>query len=290
MEAYMRALVLSGGGVKGAYQVGALKNLIQERKRNYDILCGISVGALNCAFMSMFTKEQEEDALGSLLNFWQTVTNATVLKRWFPFGRLHGLWLSSMYNSAPLINLIHSQIDLTKVRASGRKVCVGAVSLTTGDYRVFTESDDHFAEGVLASSSFPAGLKPIEIDGELYTDGGVKHITPLSEAIKNGATEIDMIICSPAMTTAKYDKNSNAVTLAMRTIDLMTDEIINADLKMSQLYNEIALLNPNSGKRFIKINIIRPLEDLTENSLEFDHDNIIKMIDKGYADAKLTDL
>lgn len=281
----MRALVLSGGGVKGAYQVGALKHLIIDKKVQYDILCGISVGALNCSFMSMFSKEDEEQALNELYGFWKTVNNDTIIKPWCPFRQLHAFWLSSMYNSQPLIDLIHERIDLEKVRASGRKVAVGAVSLTTGQYKSFTPDDDSFVDGVLASSSFPAGLKPIKIGNELYTDGGVKHITPLKEAIAFGATEIDVIICSPEMTTAPFKENSNALKLALRTIDLMTDEIINADLKTAKLYNKIAALDPSCGKKVVKLNILRPTADLTDDSLDFDNAKILEMMEKGYKDA-----
>lgn len=284
----MRALVLSGGGVKGAYQVGVLQNLVKDRGLSYDILCGISVGALNCAFLGLFSKTDEITAIDQLSSFWSTVENNTIRKEWCPFGKLHALWLKSMYNSQPLIDLIRSHLDMTKVRASGKKISVGAVSLTTGHYRTFTQDDDNLADGVLASSAFPGGLKPIEIDGELYTDGGVKHITPLAEAIALGADEIDVIICCPVMTTTKYDNSSTTLTLALRTIDLMTDEIIAADLKKAQLYNKIALLDPSSDKKFVKINIIRPIQDLTTDSLDFDHDTIMKMMAQGYQDAKNT--
>lgn len=283
----MRALVLSGGGVKGAYQVGALKHLIGDLGRNYDILSGISVGALNCSFMSMFSKEQEKQGLDKLLGFWHNANNKMVYKRWFPFGKLHALWKNSLYNSQPLVDLVRKNVNLEKVRQSGRIVSVGAVSLTTGHYKVFTGSDDHFVDGVIASSAFPAGLKAIEIAGELYTDGGVKHVTPLGEAIKYGATEIDMILCSPMSSTDKYDKKSAAIKLALRTIDLMTDELVAADLKKAVLHNEIASLKVGYDKKYVKINIIQPVQDLTENSLDFDHDKIMEMMEKGYQDSKI---
>jgi NTE family protein len=282
----MRALVLSGGGGKGAYQAGALRHLIMDLGRQYDILCGVSVGALNCSFLSMFNKDNEKEGFEKLLQFWLTTNNSKVWKRWFPFGKLHALWLKSMYNSQPLIDTVHKYVDLNAIRKSGRKVCVGAVSLTTGEYRSFTQDDDSFVDGVLASSAFPSGLKPIFIEGQLYTDGGVKHVTPLKEAIDLGATEIDVILCSPFMTTASYDNSSTTIKLAMRTIDLMSDEIIDADLKIAKLYNKISLIDSESGKKFITMNIIRPKANLIEDSLQFDPEQIKIMIDKGYADAK----
>ena len=280
----MRALVLSGGGVKGAYQSGVLCHLILDLGRQYDILCGVSVGALNCSFLSMFIKEEEKQGFERLLQFWLTVNNDKIWKRWFPFGKLHALWLKSLFNSQPLIDTVHQYVNLDAIRKSGRQVSVGAVSLTTGQYRSFTQDDDSFVDGVLASSAFPSGLKPIFIDGELYTDGGVKHVTPLKEAINLGATEVDMILCAPTMSTAPYDNHSAALKLALRTVDLMSDEITDADLKMAILYNKMAEFD--SSKKFIPINTIRPKLNLVDNSLEFDPVQIKMMIDKGYEDAK----
>lgn len=282
----MRALCLSGGSCKGAYEIGSLQHLILNLDRQYSSLHGVSVGALNCSFLSMFPKEQEKEAFQQLLDFWLTVDNSTVYKRWFPFGKLHALWEKSLFNSQPLIDLIHKKLDLNTIRKSNRKISVGAVSLTTGNYRSFTPDDDSFVDGVLASASFPVGLKPILIENELYTDGGVKHITPLTEAINFGATEIDMILCSPEQTTAPYDNNSSTLKLALRSAELMSDEIINADLKIANLYNKIALLDKNSSKRFVQINILRPKADLVANSLEFNPEEIREMIKKGYEDAQ----
>jgi NTE family protein len=279
-----RALVLSGGGSKGAYQIGVLRHLIMDLGRQYDIFCGVSVGALNCSFLSMFTKKEERQGFERLLQFWLTTNNSKIWKRWFPFGKLHALWLKSLFNSQPLIDTVHQYVNLDAIRKSGRQVSVGAVSLTTGQYRSFTQDDDSFVDGVLASSAFPSGLKPIFIDGELYTDGGVKHVTPLKEAINLGATEVDMILCAPTMSTAPYDNHSAALKLALRTVDLMSDEITDADLKMAILYNKMAEFD--SSKKFIPINTIRPKLNLVDNSLEFDPVQIKMMIDKGYEDAK----
>lgn len=280
----MRALVLSGGGVKGAYQVGALQYLILNRNHTYDILCGVSVGALNIAVLSMFSNENV--GANTLLKFWKELDQSKIYKRWFPFGKLHALWEKSLYNSQPLINLVHENVDLDIIRSVGKKVAVGAVSLNTGEYRLFTEKDDCFIDGVLASSSFPGFLSPILIDNQLWTDGGVKHITPLKAAIDLGATEIDMILCSPSIDTSKYDNNSKTISLALRTIDLMTDQIVDADLKMADQYNKLVSAGLCSDKKIIKINIIRPKYDLIDDSLRFNNEDIVNMIEVGYSDAK----
>lgn len=47
-----RGLVLSGGGAKGAFQVGVLEYLHEKGKLDFDIVCGVSVGALNATMVA----------------------------------------------------------------------------------------------------------------------------------------------------------------------------------------------------------------------------------------------
>ena len=67
----MRALVLSGGAAKGAYQVGALKYLLGELELKYDAVCGTSVGAINAAFLAMFEHGKEKECIESLEKLWK---------------------------------------------------------------------------------------------------------------------------------------------------------------------------------------------------------------------------
>lgn len=282
----MRALVLSGGGARGAYQVGALKYLINDLGLRYDILCGVSVGALNCGFLSMFRNDEKRDGLDKLIEIWENISTPKVYKRWFPFGRAHSLWEKSLYNSQPLIDLVRRDLHLDKVRSSGKLVGVGAVSLSTGKYRTFTQDDDSFVDGVLASSSFPAFLKPILIEGELYTDGGVKEVTPLKQAIDFGADAVDVIMCSPLQPSEGFVENNNTIDVATRTIGLMNDDVMVNDIKMALMYNELVSLGGAPGKRFVDIKMIYPNQSLDIESLSFDHDKIMKIMSQGYDDAK----
>lgn len=278
----MKFLVLSGGASKGAFQSGVLDHLINDLNISYDGFCGVSVGALNCSFLCQF--KDDKKAIEELKDFWLRIGTENIYKRWFPFGRLSGLWKDSLYDSQPLIDLVHSSLDLNLIRQSGKKCAVGAVSLSSGKYKIFTQDDDFFVDGVLASAAFPAAFKPITIQDEEYTDGGVKHITPLKAAIEMGATEIDVILCSPKATTSTYDKDSNALSIAFRSIELMTDQLMESDLYIANLYNKMSLSH-TSDKKFVKINIIRPSFSLTNDSLSFDHDEIVRMMDIGYKEA-----
>ncbi len=279
----MRALVLAGGASRGSFELGTLKYLIGDLKRSYDIYCGVSVGALNVSCLAMYANEQE--GLSKLVNLWENITTEKVYKHWVPFRELHAIWEKSLYNSHPLQKLIKQELKLETIRQNGKQVSVGAVSLTTGKYRIFTQHDQHFVEGIIGSSAFPAFLSPITIEGELYSDGGIKEITPLKQAIDLGATEIDVIMCSPVPSYNKYSIENTTVDIALKTIELMSDEILENDIQVALLYNQLATLNA-TYKRFVDIKIIRPTTYLPIESLDFDHNKIMRIIQIGYDNAR----
>lgn len=282
----MRVLVLSGGGAKGAAQCGALKHLIGDLGICYDAFCGISVGSINSSFLAMYGYGQEKQSIIDLEAMWSGLNTKKVYKRWFPFGRLSALWKPSVYNSQPIIDMLNAGIKMDKIHSSGKQVVVGAVSLTSGEYKVFDKDYHDFPNAVCASAAYPGMLLPIELDGQLWTDGGVKEITPLKAAIDLGATEIDIIISSPVNDTKKFPYKPNAINVITRTLDLMSDEVIANDLETALEYNELVLQGKTIDKRFIKINIIRPTENLTDDSLDFSPENLKRMFDIGYQDAK----
>ena len=281
----MRALVLSGGGSKGAYQAGALKYILGELRVNYDILCGVSVGAINCAFLSMFESGKEAESIDYLLGLWSKINNANIYKRWFPFGALHVLWKHSFYDSTPLHNLIRGGINLEQIRKAGKKVTAGTVSLSSGKYTTFDQTSDYFVDAVIASASFPGMLSPVKFLGQLWTDGGVKEISPIKQAIELGATEIDVIITSPHTRIKRFFDKPGTVDILKRSLDLSTDKIMANDIEKVEMYNLLAQAGL-SQKKYVKLNIIRPDYNLIEDLLDFSPQKVQQMLEIGYKDAK----
>jgi NTE family protein len=273
----MRALVLSGGGSKGAYELGALEHLCGDLGRSYDAVCGVSVGAINAAFLCQYEVGLDALAVHDLGNLWETM-GSTVYKEWFG-GLLATLWKPSVYNSAPLRMRIKSVISTKRVNSSGRKLRIGATCLDDGQYRVFDETYSDIPTAVLASSAFPAMLTPVELEGKLWSDGGVRDITPLGSAIELGADVIDVIVCSPEL-PGNFRKAPRAIDIAMRAIDLMSDEINDNDLSLAKMNNSV------DGKRIVKINVIRPVTNLIDNCLDFSPSEIKRMRAVGLEDAK----
>lgn len=281
----MRALVLSGGGSKGAYQVGALKHIVGELGVIYDAFCGVSVGAINCASLAMFSSGEEKRSISILADMWAQLDNSKIYKRWFPFGRWHALWNKSFYDSSPLNNLLKSTIDLDKIRTSGKKVSVGTVSLSSGKYTIFDQTSDHFVDAVIASASFPGMLTPVKFLGQLWTDGGVKEISPIKKAVELGADVIDVIITSPHTRVKRFLENPSTVDVLKRSLDLSTDKIMANDIEKVEMYNSLAMAGL-TDKKYVKINILRPDYNLIEDLLDFRPEKIQEMMEKGYTDAK----
>src|ERR1700729_3971032 len=124
----MKALIISGGGAKGSFSVGVLQHLLGDLQEQYDVLCGVSVGAINAAFLGQFPFGEEKSSAHQLKEWWLKLNNDKIYTRWKPFGRLHCLWHLSFYDSTPLKSLIYENFNLDHIRASGKNVSVGTVS------------------------------------------------------------------------------------------------------------------------------------------------------------------
>lgn len=289
-----RALVLAGGGSKGAFEVGVLKSLIGDKLIQYDIITGVSVGALNASFLSQFPIGKEQESIATLEAIWDNISQKNIYKRHFPFGKFAALWKSSVYDSSPLKDFVYDHLDVSKVSSSGKNLIISACSVMTGEVKTWNESDlKNIRDAVLASSSFPVMFEPIDIDGDLFTDAGVKEIAPLTSAIKAGADVIDVVITSPvgshAWNVKKRRKNRkpNALKILLRSTDLMSDEILMNDLENIEKINKKILEGKADPKyRYIEINLYQPKEVLTENSLNFDRKLLNEMKKIGYEVGK----
>lgn len=280
----MKILCMAGGGAKGAYEVGVLKHLILEEKQEYLGIVGVSVGAINAAVLAQAGPGKLNAYFERLEQLWLTTNNDKVRKHWFPFRQLEALWKPSIYNSEPLHEWLKEEINLIDIQNSERKVAVGAVDLNTGKYDIGTGDSPNFLEWVIASSSFPVGLLPVEMDGHLWSDGGLRNQTPLATAIKMGATEIDVILTFDLNKVEKWDESSpNALDIASRSIEIMSHENAVMDLKVTGLKNDLAQIKPEY--KDIKIRVFHPSSSLTDNSLEFNPKDIRMMMEQGYKDA-----
>lgn len=283
----MRALVLSGGGSKGSYQVGALSQLAINEGLAHDILCGVSVGALNAAAISQFSCSDGVEAAQWLENFWQNKILGTesIYKRWFPFGRFHSLWKKSVYDSSPVAKLVRTNLSAKKIMSSGRKLAVGAVCLDDGEHRFAYQNNPDIIEWVLASASYPIFFEPITIEQKMWSDGGLINVTPLREAVRFGADEIDVVMCSNPWLIDNWKGESKVAVPSqiIRSADLMSSQIMKSDIEIVGLKNDIADISAKF--KHIKIRLIAPSQFIDHNSLDFSPKKMRSLIEFGKEDV-----
>ncbi len=210
-EAGMTALVLGGGGPRGAVQIGMLQ-VLAEHGFVPDRIYGCSVGAVNgVGFASDPTREGVE----RMTHIWMGINREHV----FPQGRLHGPWLyfqqrDAVYSNSGLRKIIEDGITHERLEDTPVPVEVVATSLTDGHERWFTYGPA--AEAVLASAAMPAIFPPIEIEGDRYIDGGVVNNVPIRRAIDAGATRIVVLLCtSPVYAPGMSKRPIEAVIQAL---------------------------------------------------------------------------
>ncbi|MCA9520196.1 MAG: patatin-like phospholipase family protein [Myxococcales bacterium] len=279
-----RALVLSGGGVRGAYQVGVLRYWLGEERTRYGLLAGTSVGALNAAFLAQYPLGEETRAIADLEALWRSLRPNMIARRWFPFGRLHGFWRPAIFDSRPLQRLIGRTIDAERIRRSGRRLVVGAVSLESGLYRTFDESDPNIVAAVAASSAFPGYFLPIEIDGERYTDGGVREETPVAAVIQAGAPIVDVVMTAPGGVSAPLERRPNAIAVARQAIDAMLEEVIDTDIAVAELFERLrGLEDPTHPPA--ELRLVRPKSPVRDDVLTFEPATVDRLIRVGYLDV-----
>lgn len=283
----MRCLALSGGGVRGAYQAGVISHILGTLRRQYDLYCGISVGAINSSFLSMYGAGSEVDAADSLVRIWYDISNEKVWRKWYRglLGPIPAIWKSSVLDTSPLRSLIHSYFDLNLLRSSGKKLCVGAVGLSTGEYRTFTSDYPDIEKAILASSAFPGFFEPVFMDGQYWIDGGVREVVPLRSAIDMGATEIDVIVTCPDGVVASNVSEFSVASVTHRVIDVMFDEILSSDIKMTKYINDLVLAG-GSDKRHVTVRVIRPKIHSSIHSIDFNNGVIRRLIEDGRRDAQ----
>ncbi len=289
----MRALVLSGGGAKGAYQAGAIKYLLGDRATHYDIVTGVSVGAINAAHLAQFSAGNELDAARSLTDFWKSIDTPEVYRKWYrgALWLLPALWKPSVFDSSPLHAFLRKRLKPAAMRTSGKRLVVGAVSKSTGEYATWRETDPDVVDGVLASAAFPGFLTPVRARGDVWTDGGSRDTTPLMDAILAGATSIDVVCCNPDFVPRRAVAMGRTLDNAVQALDAAFSEIERNDLKAADLYNRLIAAGDESakrrGKKHIELRVLRPSSWLLKNSLDFDPSKVAMNLALGYADAKL---
>ncbi|MSR07635.1 MAG: hypothetical protein EXR93_11300 [Gemmatimonadetes bacterium] len=236
-----RALVMSGGSARGAFEAGAADYLIRQRNLSFDVITGVSVGSLNGAKLAQAKGQAElEKEMAELHDLWLGITSAKDFYKKSILGPVVLAFRNHLYDLGPTAKTLKKQVDPDRLRKSGRELRVGAVSLETGAYHSVTQDEPDLHQWILASIATPVVFPPATIGGAHWVDGGLRDITPLSDALlalkdagggsNTDLDEIYVLLSSPLdlerVTEVKWD----ALHVALRSLDILTSEIYREDL------------------------------------------------------------
>jgi len=185
-----RALVLSGGGAKGSWQVGACEHLIAERGHWFDVISGVSVGALNGATLAHAGDQGGLRAqVERLRAWWFSVRgnhNIYLRRRFGVLGLALGKW-KGLYDVTPLREeVLRHEIDPEQVAVSPIRLRVGYLDVRSRRYRTAGNDHPRLRDALLASASLPVLFPPTRLPEtqEIGVDGGVSHLAPLADALR----------------------------------------------------------------------------------------------------------
>ncbi len=225
-------LALSGGGAKGAFQVGVLDYLVNDRNVDFRIIGGVSTGALQ----AMMAAQGE---VKKLRQIWESIKDHRDIYTG-RFGIIGGLLgADSLYSNNPLKEKIKKHINPTKIVASGRKLRIGVVSLQTGQYRLITEKDRKLRKWILASTAIPVYFEPVEIHNEQYVDGGIRDITPLGAVMHEKPDACLVVLASPLKMRGPRKAFPDLFEIGLRSVDIMVNEIYRNDLTEADWINNL---------------------------------------------------
>ena len=223
------ALVLSGGGAKGAYEVGALQRLCEDpaHANSWSILTGTSIGAMNAGALAQWSqKEQCKGVNSSLLNSWKsikTLDNVMIAGKMSVTHKTESCFSATgsinMYQNlmghgglcdpSPGRSAYRQLVSQERIRSSGMKLSVVSSSLLTAEPVWFDETDADIVQGCIASGAIAPLVWPVHARKQWFVDGGIFHNTPILEALKRGASNV-LVICLDADQHVPLDNKTMA--------------------------------------------------------------------------------
>ncbi|GAA4807688.1 patatin-like phospholipase family protein [Litoribaculum gwangyangense] len=289
----MKALVISGGGSKGAFAGGVAQYLIQDLKRDYQLFLGTSTGSLLVSHLAL-------NKIDKIKAVYTSVNNDSIFDVCpFVIKEKHGTQNIAINHFAVILNFIkgsktfgESQNLRTLIRQTLTEdeflelkkslkdivVTVSNLSLNQVEYKSLNDFDyEEFCDWIWVSCNYTPFMTLVKKNGCEYADGGLGTMIPIEEAINRGATEVDAIILQTETTQLNRMPSKNPFSLLTSMFSFMLDRIESQNIKIGKY---VASHN-NAIINFYYAPIV-----LTTNSLIFNKDKMTKWWQDGYNFAK----
>jgi|TARA_R110000823_G_scaffold243818_3_gene368045 NTE family protein len=296
----MRALVISGGGSKGAFAGGVAQYLMEELHHNYDLFVGTSTGSLLISHLALDKVEKIKEVYTSVnqKSIFSScpfvikqdkfggkqiaIDHYTVLRNFIKGKKTFGESL----NLRKLIANTLTEIEFNNLKASEKEVVVTVsnLSLNQVEYKSINDFEyQDFLDWIWISSNFTPFMSLVKKDGCEYADGGFGSMVPIEEAINRGATHIDVIVLETEITYYNRLPSKNVFSLLTNMHNYMADRIEKQNIRIGKFV---------ATNKDVIINLYYTPTVLTTNSLIFDKKMMTKWWELGfqYADQKNNEL
>ncbi|TDI77553.1 MAG: patatin-like phospholipase family protein [Bacteroidetes bacterium] len=289
----MRALVISGGGSKGAFAGGVAQYLL-ETSHIYDLFVGTSTGSLLIPHLALnkvakireiytsidqssifsscpFVIKKEKYGIRQIgINHFNVIKN--IVKGRKTFGESHNLkkLIIEVFTEEEFNKLKESSIDIV--------VTVSNLSLNQIEYKSINDcSYTDFCDWIWISCNYTPFMSLAKKGGCEYADGGFGSVVPIEEAINRGATEVDVIVLETEVTHYNRMPSKNPFSLLTSMFAFMVDRIEKQNIrigKFTAVHNDAI------------INLYYTPTLLTTNSLIFDKEKMTEWWESGFQYAK----
>ena len=289
----MRALVVSGGGSKGAFAGGVAQYLMEEEGRAYDMFLGTSTGSLLIPHLAVnkipkvydiftnvnqstifsinpFVQRRKDGREYVTINYFNSLLQFAKRKR--TFGESKALRRNIFKN------FTKEEYDLIRATKEDVVVTVSNLSKNRVEYKSIKDySYEEFCDWIWISCNYIPFMSLATRNGFEYADGGLGCVIPIREAILRGATEVDAIVLESE--NLEYNKvlGKNPFSLLISLFGHLLDQVEKSDITVGKLA---------AKHNDVKLNLYYTPTKLTENSLIFSKRLMVDWWQQGFNYAK----
>ena len=289
----MRALVISGGGSKGAFAGGVAQYLIEIEKHKYDIFIGTSTGSLLIPHLALGNIEKIHRIytnvdMKKIFNVNPfvvkkkdgtdivTINHFNVIRQYIKGKRTFG-------ESKRLLSYIKRNFTIEdfialKSLPSNIIITVTNLSKNEAEYKSIHDCEYYeFCEWIWISSNYIPFMSLVTKNNDEYGDGGFSSLVPIREAINRGATEIDVVILESEVNLEKAIVGKNPFSLMIDLFRIALDQVEKHDIAIGKLM---------ANHKNVKLNLFYTPVKLTHNALIFNKTVMKQWWKQGYEYAQ----
>lgn len=289
-----RALVISGGGSKGAFAGGVAEYLLDVEQHHYDIFVGTSTGSLLISHLALGNVEKVKEVYTnvnrhSIFNRYPFtikkdkyggkqigINHLEVVRGFFKGRKTFG----ESKNLRKLIGDTFTEDEFNQLKASGKEVVVTVSNLSLNQVEYKSIKDyayEDFCDWIWISANFVPFMSLVKKEGCEYADGGFASAVPIEEAIKLGAKTIDVIVLDTEVTYYNPLPAKNPFALMTTVHSFLASKIKSQNIQIGKLL---------ANNKDTILNFYYTPTVLTTNSLIFDKKQMAQWWENGYQYAK----